>query len=162
MKVNIRKAMRGLWICLILGTVAGGMLSCSKEEIPQQQQEDIEVLSLINKMKVQMLYKKLDGDAGLRVDNSLSVYQVFPSNNAYCFIEKELETSEFSLITSDEEEYSYRVKTVTGNTYQYAFRSYQDTLNLKVYSYDENEQEHSLLFDEDYLNTNTEFNICNN
>ena len=34
MKVNIRKVMRGLWICLILGTVTGGMSSCSKAEVP--------------------------------------------------------------------------------------------------------------------------------
>ena len=36
MKINIRKAMRGIWICLILGTIAGGMMSCSKEEIEEQ------------------------------------------------------------------------------------------------------------------------------
>lgn len=148
-------------IAIVL-VMAMTLMSCTKEEIPQEQQTDIEVLNLINKMKVQMLYKRLDGDAGLRVDNSLSVYQVFPSNSDDCFIEKELDTSDFSLITSDEGEYSYRIKTVTGNTYQYAFRSNQDTLNLKVYNYDESEQEHSLLFDEDYLKTNIEFNICNN
>ena len=31
MKINIRKTMRGLWITLILGIVAGGMTSCEPE-----------------------------------------------------------------------------------------------------------------------------------
>ena len=34
MKMNIRKTMRGLWIALILGTVAGGMTSCEMENVP--------------------------------------------------------------------------------------------------------------------------------
>ncbi len=32
--MNIRKTMRGLWIALILGTVAGGMISCDIEDVP--------------------------------------------------------------------------------------------------------------------------------
>tara|TARA_R100000951_G_C2613707_1_gene172048 strand:- start:514 stop:789 length:276 start_codon:yes stop_codon:yes gene_type:complete len=41
MKINIRKLMRGLWICLILGTVAGGMTSCEKEPIGRYECERI-------------------------------------------------------------------------------------------------------------------------
>jgi len=33
MKINMRKTMRGLWVTLILGTVAGGMMSCESEFI---------------------------------------------------------------------------------------------------------------------------------
>ncbi len=32
MKMNLRKTMRGLWVTLILGTVAGGMMSCEPYE----------------------------------------------------------------------------------------------------------------------------------
>ena len=38
MKINMRKTMRGLWVSLILGTVAGGMLySCTPDEIGCEQ-----------------------------------------------------------------------------------------------------------------------------
>jgi hypothetical protein len=152
--------MKKVILVLALGMLAMSFISCEKEEIPT---EVVEAQNIIEQMEAIGLYKRITVEGGLRVRRGQRISQIFESNSEDCFIDNELNVSNFNLITSDENTYSYRITTVVGNTYQYAFRSDDngDTLKLTIYSYDETEEEHTFVSEFGYLKTDTEFNICN-
>ena len=143
--------------------MALGLIGCQKEELPT---EVVEASNLIEQMESIGLYERVSDsiESGLRVRRGQRISQIFESNSGYCFIEKDFNTDEFNLITSDSVTYSYRIRTDIGNVYQYAFRtteSVNSDLRLRVYQYDEEDEEHTILLDIEYVKTNTEFNICN-
>jgi len=140
--------------------VALGLIGCTTDEVPT---EVVEVSNLIEQMESRGLYKRISNKDGLRVKRGQRISQIFESNSEDCFIEKDFNTDEFNLITSDENTYSYRVRMGSGTIYQYAFRSDDngDSLKLTIYSYDEVEEEHTFLNEFGYLKTIVEFNICN-
>tara|TARA_R110000765_G_scaffold381275_1_gene472519 strand:+ start:38 stop:487 length:450 start_codon:yes stop_codon:yes gene_type:complete len=146
-------------LVLVLGMTLA-LVGCQKDEIPT---EVVEVSNLIEKMESSGLYERISNEDGLRIRRGQRISQIFKSNSEDCFLEMDLNTDEFILITSDENTYSYRITTVVGNTYQYAFRSDDngDSLRLTIYSYDETEEEHTFVSEFGYLKTETEFNICN-
>ena len=146
-------------LVLVLGMTLA-LVGCQKDEVPT---EVVEVQNIIEVMEGNALYERVYDEGGLSIRRGQRISQIFKSNSNDCFIENELNTNDFNLITSDENTYSYRITTVIGNTYQYAFRSDDngDSLRLTVYSYDEVAEEHTLINEFEYLKTDTEFNICN-
>jgi len=144
----------------IVLVMALGLIGCTTDEVPT---EVVEVSNLIEVMEGNTLYKRLDNEDGLRVKRGQRISHILKSNSEDCFIEQDFNTDEFNLITSDENTYSYRVRMGSGTIHQYAFRSdYNgDLLRLTIYSYDEEEEEHTFLNEFEYLKTIVEFNICN-
>jgi len=146
-------------VALVL-VMALGLIGCTTDEVPI---EVVEVSNLIEVMEGNTLYKRLGNEDGLRVKRGQRISQILESNSEDCFIEQDFNTDEFNLITSDENTYSYRVRIGSGTIHQYAFRSDDngDSLRLTIYSYDEEEEEHTFLNEFEYLKTIVEFNICN-
>tara|TARA_R110002074_G_scaffold228402_1_gene400128 strand:+ start:367 stop:819 length:453 start_codon:yes stop_codon:yes gene_type:complete len=141
--------------------MALGLIGCTTDEVPA---EVVEVSNLIEQMESSGLYERISNEDGLRVRRGQRISQIFKSNSEDCFIEQDLNTDEFNLITSNENTYSYRVRMGSGTIYQYAFRSNKyilGDLTLTIYSYDEVEEQTSFLSEIGYLKRTVEFNICN-
>ena len=147
--------MKKVLLVLVLGMIGFSFVSCTKDEIKP---------SLIEVMENQEYYQEVGNDRGLRVVSETRIYTLIRDvSRPSCHYEVRLGYARYNVITSDEDTFSYRARKDDRTVCQYAFRSDDngDSLRLTIYSYDEVEEEHTLVNEFEYLKPIVDFNICN-
>jgi len=103
MKINTRKTMRGLWICLILGTVAGGMTSCSTELIDAEQDA-----KLITKLESKRVFESVTSFEGLVFSGNNQVQLVQFNDSTSCYQIDYNINPESTVLTSYSDTFAFR------------------------------------------------------